>query len=104
MANETTGQTVGASLVDADPVPKTDSLNDVLAEARETARDQLAAAWQIEIERAQEQLASGWRTHVERVFDRSRGRDLPRVNEEDFVGIRNRVQTMGDDDLRGGGR
>lgn len=48
---------------------KKEPLKDILAEARDTARDQLTAAWQIEIERAREQLATGWRTHVERVFE-----------------------------------
>ena len=53
----------------ANPVAETESLLDVLNDARETAREQLAAAWQIEIDRVQEQLNNAWRGHLERVFE-----------------------------------
>ena len=53
----------------ANPVAETESLLDVLTDARETAREQLAAAWQIEIDRVQEQLNNAWRGHLERVFE-----------------------------------
>ena len=53
----------------ANPLAETESLLDVLNDARETAREQLAAAWQIEIDRVQEQLNNAWRGHLERVFE-----------------------------------
>ncbi len=53
----------------ANPVAETESLHDVLADARETAREQLAAAWQIEIDRVQDQLNNAWRGHLERVLE-----------------------------------
>ena len=49
----------------ADPSP----LQNAIQEARETAREQLSAAWQIEVDRIQEQMAAGWRGHLERVFE-----------------------------------
>jgi hypothetical protein len=69
MANATMGQIESAPRADADPLPKTDTLRNALDDARETAREQLNAAWQIEIERIQEQLTGSWRGHVERVFE-----------------------------------
>ena len=47
----------------------TESLARVVAEARATAADQLAAAWQLQIERIQDELSNGWREHLERVFE-----------------------------------
>lgn len=44
-------------------------LHEALADARDTARDQIAAAWQLYIDRVQEQLAAGWRDQIERVFE-----------------------------------
>ncbi len=45
------------------------SLDQFLADAQATARDQLAAAWQLHVERIEEQLHAGWQEQVERVFD-----------------------------------
>src|SRR5579884_4468335 len=69
MANATTGDTEGASRANADPAPKPKSLTDILSEAREAAREQLAAAWQIEMDRLQEQLANAWRGQVDHVIE-----------------------------------
>ena len=51
------------------PMADAGPLHDFIEDARETAREQLYAAWQIEVERLHEQLKSGWRGHIERVFD-----------------------------------
>src|ERR1039457_2550917 len=69
MANATMGQIGSAPRADADPLLQTDTLRNALDDARETAREQLNAAWQIEVERIQEQLAGGWRVHIEQVFE-----------------------------------
>src|SRR5260370_31142294 len=69
MANATTGPLSSAPRADDDALPQTDPVKNVLNDVRETAREQLNAAWQIEIERVQEQLAAGWRAHIERVFE-----------------------------------
>jgi hypothetical protein len=45
------------------------SLDDVLTDARRVARDQVAAAWQIYIDKVREQLDSGWREHIESILD-----------------------------------
>src|SRR5260370_41253006 len=66
MANATTGPLSSAPRADDDALPQTDPVKNVLNDVRETAREQLNAAWQIEIERVQEQLAAGWREHIER--------------------------------------
>ncbi|HXF27699.1 MAG TPA: hypothetical protein VN610_10505 [Bryobacteraceae bacterium] len=62
MANGQPAASVGESLA-------RESLARVVADARATAADQLAAAWQLQIERIQDELSSGWREHLERVFD-----------------------------------
>ena len=82
MANATTGQTGGVSRAHADSPSKTDPLAGVLAAARDTARDQLAAAWQIETDLVQEQLSRGWRGHLERVFEERFEELTTRVQEE----------------------
>ncbi len=51
------------------------TLRAALEQAGQTARDQLAAAWQLQVERAHEQLAAGWGEHLDRVF-RERFEDL----------------------------
>lgn len=45
------------------PVPS------VFDEQRAMARDQLAAAWQLQVEQVQEQLEKGWREQIERVVE-----------------------------------
>lgn len=47
------------------PLPLKESLEEV----QRAAREQLAAAWRLHIERVQEQLTSGWRENLERVFE-----------------------------------
>lgn len=71
MPNATTGHPASAPAKSSGTAPADGAqiLNNLLDDARETAREQLSAAWQIEIERIQEQLAGGWRGHLERVFD-----------------------------------
>ncbi len=41
----------------------------VIRDARDTARDQLSAVWQLQVDRIQEELAHGWKQHIEKVFD-----------------------------------
>jgi hypothetical protein len=44
-------------------------LERLLEEARQSAADQLEAAWQLHVERVEEQLRSGWREHIQAVLD-----------------------------------
>lgn len=43
---------------------------ELLARQRETAREELHAAWRMHVARVEEQLAAGWPQHVEQVIDR----------------------------------
>jgi hypothetical protein len=56
-------------LPDKDSEQALPRLLDILQEAREAAREQLEAAWEIHIARVEEQLEQGWRKHLERIFD-----------------------------------
>ena len=54
----------------ASPEPSMDrplSVRESVEEAERTAREQLAAAWQLQVEHLQEQLDSGWRENLDRV-------------------------------------
>lgn len=44
-------------------------LAQALEEARAATREQLSAAWQLQVERIEEQLQAGWREHVGQVFE-----------------------------------
>ncbi|HEU0138651.1 MAG TPA: hypothetical protein VFQ79_03030 [Bryobacteraceae bacterium] len=57
------------------------SLTEALNDARATARDQLAAAWQLQLERVQEQLAFGWKEHLDHVFEERFAELSSRVSE-----------------------
>ncbi len=48
---------------DQDPIFRT------LAEAKTSARDQIQAAWQLQVDRVQETLSTGWLQNLERIFD-----------------------------------
>jgi len=49
--------------------PPNPSLRETLEEQHFTARDQIAAAWQLHVTRLEEQIASGWNEHVEHVIE-----------------------------------
>src|SRR5579859_4147820 len=93
MANATTGQIGTIPRADAGPDP----LKNFLDEARETAREQLSAAWQIEIERIQEQLANGWRGHIERIFDERFAELIAQIEQSFHSAIEARVSAAVDD-------
>jgi hypothetical protein len=44
-------------------------LSALLGEQRELTREQMAAAWQLQVERVHEQLEAGWREQISRVMD-----------------------------------
>ncbi len=46
----------------------TPSLSTHLTEARDTAREQLLAAWQLHVDRVREQLDSGWQDQLDHIF------------------------------------
>ena len=46
-----------------------DPIFHALAEAQTSARDQIQAAWQLQVDRVQEALTSGWLPSLERIFD-----------------------------------
>jgi hypothetical protein len=51
-----------------------------LTEAKTSARDQIQAAWQLQVDRVQETLTAGWLQNLERIFD------------ERFADIQNQLQ------------
>jgi len=64
------------------------SLREFMQELRDTARDQMVAAWQLHIEQLQEQLAAGWPERVEWIFE-ERFRGLQTRLEEYYRGTIN---------------
>jgi len=56
------------------------SLREFMQELRDTARDQMVAAWQLHIEQLQEQIAAGWPERVAWIF------------EERFRGLQTRLE------------
>ena len=56
-------------------------LREAFADLRNTAREQMIAAWQIQIEQLQEQIAAGWNERLEWIFD-ERFRELQTGLEE----------------------
>jgi hypothetical protein len=78
----------------ADPQPVLASiapLREALADLRNTAREQMVAAWQIHIEQLQEQLAGGWPERIAWIFE-ERFRELQARLEEEYRGsIREQV-------------
>src|SRR5439155_20082001 len=89
--NATMGQIGSAPHADAEALPKTDPLKNALNDAREIAREQLSAVWQIAVERVQDQLAAGWRGHIERVFEERFSELSARVEEQFRLGVESRV-------------
>ncbi len=69
MANATTGQAAAVPLGNSEFPFKTQSLADLLAGARDGAREELLAAWRIEAERIPEQLLHSCRGPLERIFE-----------------------------------
>ena len=57
------------------------SLRGTLDEQHFTARDQIAAAWQLHVTRLEEQIASGWKEHVEHVIEERFQETTTRVEE-----------------------
>jgi hypothetical protein len=45
------------------------SVERLIEEARQSAAEQLEAAWQLHVERVEEQLRTGWREHIQSVLD-----------------------------------
>jgi len=46
-----------------------DPISRTLAEAKSSARDQIQAAWQLQVDRVQEALTTGWLQNLERIFE-----------------------------------
>ncbi len=64
--------------------PGVEPLREALAGLRNTARDQMSAAWQIHVEQLQEQLAAGWPEQIGWIFE-DRFRELQTQVEEQYV-------------------
>ncbi len=60
------------------------SLSTHLTEARETAREQLLAAWQIHADRIREQLESGWQEELDHIFA-ERFAEMQNLVEQEFA-------------------
>ncbi|MFB3776226.1 MAG: hypothetical protein ACE141_01410 [Bryobacteraceae bacterium] len=56
-------------------------LRGTLEEQHLTARDQIAAAWQLHVTRLEEQIATGWKEHVEHVIEERFRETTTRVEE-----------------------
>lgn len=52
-----------------DELPAQPEPRDFVDVERDTAREQLTAAWQLHVERLQEQIERGWQENIERVFE-----------------------------------
>ncbi len=61
--------------------PTSTSLRETLEEQHFTARDQIAAAWQLHVTRLEEQIATGWKEHVEHVIEERFQETTTRVEE-----------------------
>ena len=69
-------------MADPQPVqPSVGPLREALSELRNTARDQMMAAWQIHIEKLQEQLASGLPERISWIFEERFGELQKRLEE-----------------------
>ena len=44
-------------------------LKAAIEEAQSLAREQVAAAWQLQVDRIREELESGWRDRLDRIFE-----------------------------------
>lgn len=51
------------------PVPQQSRVASALSEQREATREQLAAAWQLQISRVEELLHTGWQEHLALIFE-----------------------------------
>jgi hypothetical protein len=60
-------------------------LKSAIEEARSLAREQVAAAWQLHIDRVRDELESGWRERLDRIF------------EERFADVESRLRETFDD-------
>jgi hypothetical protein len=63
----------------AQPNPR---LASVVTREREAAREQLEAAWQLQMYRIEEALATGWQQHIERVLDERFAELAARIERE----------------------
>ena len=59
------------------------TLREALADLRNTAREQMMAAWQIHVEQLQEQLAGGWPERIAWIFE-ERFRELQTNLEQQY--------------------
>jgi hypothetical protein len=56
-------------MMDQEETQHASELHAAVAEARLLAREQVAAAWQLHLDRIREELESGWREHLDSIFD-----------------------------------
>jgi hypothetical protein len=64
------------------PEPSIVRLSTALSEQRDSALEQLTAAWQLQVSRIEEQLQAGWREQIERIFEDRFAELAARVEEE----------------------
>jgi len=60
-------------------------LRSAIEEAQALAREQIAAAWQLQVDRVREQLEAGWRDNLDRIFQ-ERFADVESRLQQSFVG------------------
>ena len=63
------------------PSHSASAVRDAVAEAQALAKEQIAAAWQLQADRIREQLESGWRDSLDRIFDERFGEVSGRLEE-----------------------
>jgi hypothetical protein len=70
-------------MANSDPLPpdSAKTLEDVLADTKATARDQLHAASQLQLDRLHEQLSAAWHNDLERIFDERLAEASARIEE-----------------------
>ncbi|MBI4875325.1 MAG: hypothetical protein HY822_11895 [Acidobacteria bacterium] len=79
-------------------------LAQALDEARAAAREQLAAAWQLQVERIEEQLHAGWRERLERVFEERFAELGARLGEQFESAVGRRALALAADSAQAGRR
>jgi hypothetical protein len=74
--------------------PQGQSLEEAVNGIAATARDQLAAAWQLHVERVEEELRKGWLDHIGRVVDERFGELSRRAEQEIAQRVAERVDSQ----------
>jgi hypothetical protein len=81
----------------ADNAARSPELQAAIVEARELAREQVVAAWQMHLDRVREQLDSGWREAVDNVFQERFGEVEMRLTDSFQSAVSARALTIAEE-------